>query len=383
MSKVRVAIIHNTIAPYRHPLFEELSKKVELTVYYCAIKHTSRAWDLWPRNYNYNYEILPGIFIRTPMGETSLNLSIIKKIMKKKPHIIIIGGYTDLTMWLAFFVSKILKTPVIYWTEGIKEPYSILGILTRPLRIFFIKKSDAIIVPGKLSRQYVINLGAVAEKVFIAPNSIDNDLFIKLSQQFSSSKEVIKRMLGLENKIVILTVAQLIERKGIEFLLHAYKRLELEHKDVALIIIGSGPLKYKLKRLSQDLGIENIRFIYSGLKLEELVKYYCISDIFVLPTLEDVWGFVINEAMVCGLPVVSTRASQAAWEMIIPNINGYIIEPAHVDQLYSTLKALISNPILRKRMGERARDIALWKFNVTITVMGFLSAINYCFSSHI
>lgn len=380
MNKVRVALIHNTIAPYRHPLFEELAKRVKLTVYYCTVKYASRAWDLWPRNYNYEYKILQRIPIKILTEEASLNFSIIKEILRNRPDVVIVGGYVDPTMWLAFFTAKLLKIPVIYWTEGMKEPQTLLGALTRPIRILYVKNSDAIIVPGKLSKRYVISLGANPDKVYIAPNSIDNDLFIRLSQRFVPLKEKIKEELNLSNKIVILTVAQLIKRKGLEFLIQAYAMLEREYKETALVIVGSGPLRQHLEKLSKSLGVKNIKFISSGLKLEELAKLYCVADVFVLPTLEDIWGFVINEAMICGLPVISTTASQAALEMIRPGENGYIVEPARVDQLSLALKILVLNETSREKMGERSREIVVKEFGVLNTLLGFLNAIRYSIS---
>jgi len=376
---VKVIIVHNTVAPYRHPLFEELSKYVKLTVYYCSLKHGSRSWDLFPRDYNYDYEVLQRIPIRMPIiEESSLNPSIIKKIIKNRPCVIILSQYTDLTTWLVFGVSKLLRIPLIYWNEGIREPQSLLGVITRPFRLLFIKRSDAIIVPGKLSKRYVIKLGADVEKVFVAPNVIDNDLFIKISQQYLPLKEKLREKIGLKDKIVILLCCQLIKRKGIEYLLHAYAKLEREYDNLMLIIIGSGPLEHRLKGLSKSLEVRNIEFIPSGMKLNELIKFYCLADIFILPTLEDVWGFVINEAMACGLPVISTYASQAATEMVRHGENGYIVKPADANQLYEVLKFLINNQELRIRLGEKAKKTVVQEFSVSAMVEGFLSAIKYC-----
>jgi len=378
MSCVKVTIVHNTIAPYRHPLFEQLSKTVDLMVYYCSIRHSSRKWDLWPRNYNYKWKILPRIPIRTPIGGLLFNPTIVEEIIKDRPHVIIIGGYVDPTMWLTFIMSKILKIPVVYWTEGIKEPKSILGMIIRPLRMLFVKKASAVVVPGKLSRSYVISLGANAEKVFIAPNTIDNELFVKTSDKYRRHKNQLKNQLGFRDKVIILCVAQLIERKGIKYLLQAYSKIEQEYKNVALLICGSGPLKTSLKELANKLEIQNFKIVKSGLSLEQLVKLYSASDIFVLPTLEDVWGFVINEAMACGLPVVSTKNAQAALEMIRDGENGYIIKVPDSDQLYYALKSLIQNSTLRREMGEKSRKIVVKEFSVSAMVEGFLSAIEYC-----
>jgi len=380
MSSLRVALIHGgEIAPYIHPIFEELSKKVDLIVYYSLVNSNVRKWDLWPRRYYYKYKVLPRIPIKTLIGTLSLNPSILNEIIKKRPDIIVIGNWVNPTMWLTFVIAKLIKIPIIYWTEGIREPQSLLGVITRPLRILFVKKSDAIIVPGKLSKRYIVNLGANVEKVFVAPNVIDNDLFIKISQQYLPLKEKLKEQIGLKDKIVILSVAQLIKRKGIEYLLIAYARLEHEYDNLTLIVIGSGPLEYHLKDLSKSLGIKNARFIPSGMELNELIRFYCLADIFVLPTLEDVWGFVINEAMACRLPVIATRASQAANEMIHQGNNGYIIEAANTNELYYVLKSLIENPTHRIEMGEKSREILVQEFDVSVMIKGFLSAIEYCF----
>src|SRR3990170_8918814 len=117
MRKLRVAIIHNTIAPYRHPLFEELSKKTNLMVYYCSVKYRSREWALWPKSYRYKYKILRALSVRTSSGEFSLNPSIIKEITVAPPQAIVINGYTDPTVWIVFIISKLLKIPQVYWTE--------------------------------------------------------------------------------------------------------------------------------------------------------------------------------------------------------------------------------------------------------------------------
>ena len=374
MPSIKVAIVHNTIAPYRHPLFERLSETVDLTVYYCSMKHTSRNWDLWPRNYNYRYKILP----RIPIRELSLNPSIVKERALNRPHVLVLGGYVDPTMWLAFAMSKLLKIPVIYWTEGIKEPKSILGMITRPLRMLFVKKASAVVVPGKLSRSYIIGLGADVEKVFIAPNTIDNELFVEVSRKYQSDKEGLKGQLGLKGKVVILYVGRLVKGKGITFLFEAYSKLKSQINYIALVIVGYGKLYNILRKLCQEKRINDAIFTGAIVNHRQLIKYYSVADIFVLPTLEDVWGFVINEAMACGLPIVATRASQAAREMIRSGENGYIIKEADSKELYNVLKKLVYNSRLRKKMGEKSGEIVRREFDVSRMVEGFLSAIKYC-----
>jgi glycosyltransferase involved in cell wall biosynthesis len=374
MHQLRVAFVHNLIAPYRHPLFERLSRSYDLTVYYCSAKRVSHKWDRWPRTYDYKYRVLP----RIPIGELSLNPSIVSMLALRKPDVIVLGEYEDPTTWLAFIVCKFLKIPIIQWTEGIKEPKSILGAITRPIREFFTRKSCAVVVPGRLSRRYLMTLGARSEAVFTAPNAIDYDLFASISSKCKSSKDSLKGKLGLRGRTVILYVGQLIKRKGVEYLLRAYARLAKERNGISLVLVGSGSLEPQLMKLADRLRLRNFIIIHSGLSQKELIELYSVAGILVLPTLEDVWGFVINEGMACGLPVVSTGASQAAQEMIRSGENGYVVKEADPEDLYKALRNILSNPSLGKRMGERSKEILRREFSVLQMVEGFISAIEYC-----
>ena len=376
--KCRVAIVHNTVAPYRHPLFEKLSQNLDLTVYYCSVKYSLRKWDSWPRNYDYKYKILSGILLKTSVGELNINPSVVKELFLNRPHMLVLGGYVNPTMWFAFAVGVLLKIPVIHWTEGTREPQSILGAITRPLRMLFLKKSNAVVVPGRLSRSYVISLGANAKKVFIAPNTIDNDLFATLSRKYQLIKGELKTRLGLQDKIVIIYVGQLIRRKGVSYLLKAYARIKSESDDVALVVLGSGPLRSHLEEVAKSLKLKDLKIMESGILVEELIKLYSTADIFVLPTLEDIWGFVINEAMACGLPVIATRASQAAVDMIRQGENGYVVKEADIEELYKALIKLVHDSELRKKMAKGSREIVEHEFNVNHMAVGFLSAIEYC-----
>lgn len=332
-----------------------------------------REWELWPRKYDYDYKILPGLRFR----EFSFNISILKELISNRPNVIVSGGYTDPTIWLAFATATFLRIPLIHWTEGIKEPRSALGMITRPLRLFFLQKTMAVIVPGRLSKNYVASLGIGVERISVAPNTIDNDLFISASQEYQSCKGELKARLGFEGKIVFLYVGQFVKRKGLEYLLYAYAKIERERDDVALVLVGSGPMEIQLKKLVYSLKLKYVSFIRSGLRLDDLIRLYSTADIFVLPTLEDIWGFVINEAMACRLPVIATRASQGAQEMIRSGKNGYVVKEANANELYEAFRKLVYNAELREKMARKSQDIVTSEFNVKNMVSGFARAISY------
>jgi len=377
MKKYKVAIVHNIISPYRIPLFERLSEhpSIDLFVYFCARTHKNRKWNIFKSD-KYNYEILSGVTVDFVGVIYHINPVIISKLMKEKYDAIIIGGSTYFTTQAAFITSKLLKTPIILWSEGIEGAQSFLGKAISPLTKYIVRNVDAIVVPGTMSHDFHIKQGAVQGKIFIAPNIVDNRMFIQKSSKFKEEKGRFKRELNIQNEKIILFVGQLIKRKGVEYLIRAYKRLKEEYADVCLVIIGDGVLKNELEEICIKEEIKDVHFT-GWISEEQKIIYYTIAELFVLPTLKDLCPLVINEAMCCGLPVISTKAAGCAVDMIMPEENGFIVDEANIDQLYSAMKKILLNEELATKMGEKSLKIIERKYNIDQAVKGSVSAIEY------
>jgi glycosyltransferase involved in cell wall biosynthesis len=93
----------------------------------------------------------------------------------------------------------------------------------------------------------------------------------------------------------------------------------------------------------------NVKII--GFEQKNLIfKYYKSADLFVLPTREDIWGLVVNEAMACGIPVITTNRCIAGIELIEDGINGYIVEVGNSLDLKEKIFELLQNDNLCKKM---------------------------------
>lgn len=374
--KYKVAFIHNIVSPYRIPLFEGLSNhpSIDLFVYFCAKTHKHRKWEILESN-EFNYEILPGFTLEFSGITYHINPSIVSRLINGKYDVVILSGNPDFTTHIAFLTCKLLKIPFIWWSEGIENSQSFLGKVISPLTKYIIRSSASIVVPGILAKKFHMKLGATSEKIFLAPNIVDNDLFIKKSLAFKQNIASIKQELNLPNKKIILYVGRLVEPKGLLYLLESYKKLKMKCNDICLVFVGDGSLKEMLENLCTEENINDV--IFTGWLSDERIKYYSVADIFVLPTLRDVWGLVINEAMCCGLPVVSTKAAGASWDMIIPGKNGYVVESANSEQLYSSIRTIIFNESLARKMGEKSLEIVKNKHSLDNMIDGFVSAIKY------
>jgi glycosyltransferase involved in cell wall biosynthesis len=402
---VRIAYFHNECAPYRMPIFEGIAglPNVNLKVYFGRYRSSTRKWKV-RLNANFDHEILrevnflPRLFSFNPEDIANpLNPSLPFKLLRNEYDVFIGGVPHYFGTMITFLVSKIRRKPFILFLEETDfrggEISSYLGrfrkypfwkafsfplILTR--FIFWqlvLRHSSCYVVPGTATKEYLLRRGILASKIFTAWNVIDNDA-IEQECKESLKKGNVKKLrarLGLENKKMILSVAYLSERKGLQYLIQAYAKLKKEDNDFALVIVGDGPYKQDLKRLSVQNDIETI---FAGY-VSDLVDYYLAADVFVLPTLQDVWGFVINEAMVCGCPIITTYDAGASRDLVKNGVNGYVVETRNVEQLYQTVKRILGDHRLRQDMKKASRNI-IHDFSCEKSLEGYRAAIDHVLS---
>jgi len=167
-----------------------------------------------------------------------------------------------------------------------------------------LKASDRIIVlshytQDKLWKAYIIP----PYKVVIVSGGVDLDRFHPVSDR----TEIRRRLNIPEEKMILLTIRNLVPRMGLENLIAAMKDVIENMPGTCLIIGGSGRLEAKLVELSRRLKIEgNIKFA-GFIPEQDLPDYYRAADAFILPTLElEGFGLVTLEALACGTPVLGT-----------------------------------------------------------------------------
>ena len=155
--------------------------------------------------------------------------------------------------------------------------------------------------------------------------------------------------------IIILSVARLIKRKGIDDLIRAVPAIVKAHKNIKLIIIGEGNIENELKALAQKLKVSKYIDFLGYVPPNEISNYYSSSDIFVLPSKNEGMSNTVLEAMASGLPIVTTDTG-GTQELI--DENGIIIPSEEPDAISKAVLNLINNDKLRENMGMKSRKIA-------------------------
>jgi len=314
----RVLFVTNYAAPYRVHFFDALGKTMDVTVLFSdpveTVTHRSKEW----------FEKGEGGFagIQLKKRVASLkgeNLCLDVLSWLKKPYdAIVISGYASPTAMLAMAYLKLHRIPFYMEVDG--------GLIRQDSRLKYAFKkllvslADHWISTGEYTTKFLAHYGAKEERISEYPFSSLHEGDILEAVPSIEEKQQLRRELGIGEQKVVLSIGQFIHRKGYDILLRAADRLE---PGTGIYIIGGEPTEDYI-RLCQELGLTNVHFL-GFMKKDKLVQYYRASDVFVLPTREDIWGLVINEAMAYGLPVITTDRCVAGLELVEDGVNGFIV----------------------------------------------------------
>jgi glycosyltransferase involved in cell wall biosynthesis len=147
----------------------------------------------------------------------------------------------------------------------------------------------------------------------------------------------------------MITVGRLVARKAVDQLVKMVSRLD--NKKLNLLIIGSGPQENSLKQLARELNIESRIHFLGHTSEEDKFEILRMADIYVSTSQHEGFGIVYLEAMACGLPVVCYDFGGQT-DFLSNDKTGYVIKLNDFDEFVSRCKRLISNPGIRKSIGE-------------------------------
>ena len=355
--KRKVVVLTELVSPYRMPVFNEIAvdSGLDFKVIFLAETVTERKWRVNKDEMKFSYRISRGIGIPMPQRfPIFFNPGLFQTLCSIKPDIVVCGGYQHPSFLLAVIYSVLFRKKLILWCESHLSSIRAKHTLAMYYRKLFVKLASGYLVPGKQSFEFLHQLGADKRQIFIAPNAVDNDFFYRASQEFYPQKDRLKEKMGLPKRL-ILYVGRLTHSKGIQVLLEAYA-LIVAKSEVGLMLVGEGPEEKHYRKFCRERNLD--RVFFEGFKQQdELPLYYGIADLFVLPSLRDEWGLVLNEAMACGLPVIASDKAGAAHDLVQNGVNGYCFRSGDRKELSRLLEKMIGDGALLAKMGASSREI--------------------------
>ena len=348
--KINILWITNIPSPYRVDFFEGLGEKVNLTVLFEKSKSDERD-NSWIQDEFCNFKsvILNGITLRT---DSAFSFKVRKylKQAKQYDHIVVSNPLTVMGMYcIQYFKSH--NIPFYIETDG-GFPKDGSGFREK-LKKYFIGAAQGWLSTAEIHTQYYLTYGANSENIYKYPFTSVREKDVLDIPVSVETKAQLRAELGIQKEKIILAVGQFIHRKGFDVLLKAAGKLDA---NVALVLLG-GSVTEEYQQIIDSEQLKNVYFP-GFINKNEIEKYYRAADLFVLPTREDIWGLVINEALATGLPVITTDRCIAGTELIAQGKNGFLVPVDDEEKLLGAIQTIIQNDLLMKTMSIESLKVA-------------------------
>lgn len=374
MNRLKVLHIQHFVYPWRFPLFAELGGRYDLDVFFCRAKRGFRRWDTTiPDDRNFRGKILRAVYL----GPLTFNPGIFRLLRKKYDvySVAALDRINFLQFVATLLVAKLRKKPFIMVDEFLVTDYyrskrKLAYVLNLLVRKTLYPHIDAFVLWNNLARQFVVSVGVPEKKVFCGPQILSGDEggFTRAADENCAMDE-----LSQCGNINILYVGNLIERKAPDILVRAFR--QVQRHDIHLLMVGDGPCLERLKVLAD--GDTRVRFL-GHLDGQDKREIFRKAHIFVLPSLHEPWGFVINEALEWGLPVITTSAVGAADYLV--RGNGMVLPPGDVEALRAAVARMVADRDTLKEMSKVSKWIAA-ELTVADMAEPFFNAVNLVIGS--
>ena len=212
---------------------------------------------------------------------------------------------------------------------------------------------------GEWAREYLRHYGANERQLFWFPYTVDHDLLARGAREARTQRQELRRAMGIgEDAFVFLVVAKFSPREAPLDVVRAFRLLNAP--DTALVVVGDGPQRAEIRALAAEAGQGAIH-LPGYVPYSQLPRYYALADVFVHPAHRGCWEVSVNEAMVCGLPVIAADTVGAAADLVEDDVNGYIYPHGQIEALCELMRRCLVNRVDLPAMGQRSQArIAGW-----------------------
>lgn len=380
-AEIRLAYLVTHPIQYQAPLLKRIAREpdIRLKVFFASdlsvdsyLDDDFRATIRWdtPLLDGYDYEFLPAIGnIHRLTALRPLSRGLSKRLRSGGFSFLWIHSYARPQHWVAMLVAKHLGLKILLRDEATVIGHK-RGLARRLAKHAFFtwlgRTVDGFLSIGTLNSEYYRGYGIGEERIFPVPYAVDNQLFQSYVQKATPHREDLRRGLGLEpGRPIFLFVGKLIERKRPGDLLEAYMLMSRDARSSAnpyLLYIGEGELRNQLEERRTALGPDSVRFL--GFKNQsELPAFYDLCDVFVMPTVYEPWGLVVNEAMNAGRAIIISDEVGCAPDLVEDGVNGLVFRARDVTDLSRALSEILTDPVRLAQMGTKSLErINHWSF---------------------
>ncbi|MEA3489045.1 MAG: glycosyltransferase [Candidatus Omnitrophota bacterium] len=234
------------------------------------------------------------------------------------------------------------------------------AILRRTVRNVMINASKVVTESTNIAN-YAKTFYRPAKDITVIPLGLPEPHFTQITRE-----ELFLR----QDKLYLISIGRFIKRKGFDFLIKATGLLRKQGNDIDLMLIGEGPERAALEKLSNKLGVSDHITFLDSVSDEKKFQYLAAADIYVLPSLHEGFGIVLLEAMYCGLPIVATNEGGQT-DIVEDGENGLLVPPHDPAALADAIALLMKDPDQRQDMSSCNREYVK-QYNISAVAARYL-----------
>jgi glycosyltransferase involved in cell wall biosynthesis len=366
----RLLVVSSHVVQYASPMFRKMAKdpRFDILVAYCSMQGADSGIDpgfgvkvTWdePQLDGYPWVYPPN---RAPHGGVGhfwglLNPGLWKVVREGRFDAMYVSGYFYASAWIAILAAKWHRVPIIFSTDGHNlRTWSAQSLWKQRFKKFLTRRiyllGRVVLAGSSGTIKYLKVLGVPPDRILLGRNVVDNQWWTERGAQVD--RDAVRASWGIPPwASVALFCAKLQLWKAPQDVLEAFARADIPNS--YLVFAGDGPLRGALEQRANNLGISQRVRILGFVNQSQLPSVYRSADLFVLPSLYEPFGLVVNEAMLCGCAVAVSDRVGAKYDLLREGENGYIFPAGNVEALAAVFSDALSDLPKCARMGEAAR----------------------------
>lgn len=295
---------------------------------------------------------------------------LLKRFAELQLDALVVHGHNYLAMLQAILSGRRLGIPVFY--KG--ETHLLLSrsrgkaIARKPLMGALYAHLSGFLAISKRNRDFYLELGVPSERIFHYPYTVDNQRFDEASRLTPDQRNALLTSLGLTPGIPVVTFAsKFMPRKHPGDVIEAAEILRKRGVSLQLLFVGAGELDDEIRTLAATYS--DLKVVFAGFRNQsELPQILGASDVFVLPSEDEPFGLIVNEAMCAGLPIVAAEEIGCVPDLVLQDENGRTFEARDVAGLADALEPMLRDASLRAAMSRKSCAImAGWSFDQNLS----------------
>lgn len=383
-----LGIVQSHVTQFDGPLFRQLSARddIDLTVYFTRPDGHEASFDPeLNRQSGWDRDLKSGFKYHSFPPEVFGRIKMCGQIAKTGHDLVIISGYSTVWLLIIAILANLYRTPIglradsvlIYrtkttWKWRLKD--FILPILYRLYTTMH--------PVGTLARKTMLYYGFREDATFFFPYAVDNTYLLDEFKAVESQRLSLRQDMGIKSDDhVVLGVLKFVPREDPLTLLYGYTKIADKFPNVHLILVGSGELQADMEQYIAQHNLQDRVHLPGYVPYSHLPRYFAMSDVFVHPAKHEPWGVTVNEAMVCGVPVIVADTVGAAYDLVKSKDTGFIFESGKPESLAKKMSEFLGDSAVRESMREKTTATALvWSYDMSIEQV--YHALVYTTSTH-